>query len=161
MRPQTASHGFTLLEIMIVLFLIMIIGGFSLLSVRNIMPGMRVDRASSRLAFQLQLARSEAIANNQTVFINLNPQSNQFSVWVDTNRNEVRDPGEVSEVLLAEPRLVSLQTDWEDGMFNAFGQFITVPGQREMRTVSTLFQGRGGNKSIELTLRGSGAITKR
>lgn len=161
MRHKSASNGFTLVEIMITVLLVMIVGGFSLLSVQRIMPNIRTDRASSRLAFQLQLARSEAIANNQTVFITLNPSTNRLVVWVDANRDGIRDAGEVTEVVLAEPHLVSLTSEWESGMFNAFGQFITVPGQREMKTVTTEVQAQGGRKSIELTLRGSGAITKR
>lgn len=156
-----ACRGFTLVEIMITMALVSILGGISWMSARELMSRMRVDRVSSRLAFQLQQVRAEAIANNQTVFVRLKEDENVLRIWVDGNRDGVRDTGEISEVALGEAGTVDMDSDWETGAFNAYGQFITTPGQREMRTVRTVITTPGVDKSIELTIRGSGAITKR
>lgn len=161
-ESHSASAGFTLVEILITVLLLGFLGSWSLLSARNMLPRMRVEQASSRLAFQLQLARSEAIAQNQIVYVNLDSDENTLQVWADTNRDEEQDDDEWFEVLLEDPALVTLQSTWSTGAFNAYGQFITTPGQREMKTVTTTIRPAGaGDKVIELTLRGSGAITKR
>lgn len=153
--------GYSLVELMIVISIIAVMSGYGMLSFQRILPHIRTDKASSRLAFQLQLARSEAIAVNQMVYVELNPSTNIFSTWMDLNRNGSKDVEEIKEVLLIEPALVKIRSDWENGMFNAFGQFILTPGQREIKTVSTFFSAVGNDASIELTLRGSGAVTKR
>jgi len=153
--------GFTLIEIIITMALMAIVGAIGVTSAVKIIPGMRMDRASSRLAFQLQLARSEAIANNQNIFIDLNSTANTLTIWADTNRDGVRDAGEVSTILLEDPRLVTIQTTLTAGLFNAYGQFITTPGQRRMETTVVRISPVGSLRSVDLTLRGSGAITKR
>jgi len=160
-RKFTSPSGFTLVEILLTVGIMGILGTTAILSAQRILPGMRADRASSRMAFQLQLARSEAIANSQTVFVSFSPDANQLTVWVDRNRDGVRTDDEVTTVDLGRPGLVEIESDWEEGMFNAFGQFVTTPGQREMRTVGTRFHGGGSGRKVELILRGSGAITKR
>jgi prepilin-type N-terminal cleavage/methylation domain-containing protein len=153
--------GFSIVEIMVVMVILGILGSGALMSARNMFPRMRVDRASSRLAYQLQLARSEAIANNQTVYVDLDADNNLLTVSTDLNRNGTEDDDEVEEILLEETSLIRVQSDWTTGAFNAYGQFITTPGQREIRTVRTQISAVGGTQMVELTLRGSGAITKR
>lgn len=147
---------------MVVVMLLAVLGTFSVMSARNIFPRMRVDRASSRLAFQLQLARSEAIATNRAVWVSLDPNTHRLHTWVG-ERNESGNivEREISDVTIAPPGEVSVQTSWTDGLFNAYGQFITVPGQRVMQTETTTISEPGGRHSIQLTVRGSGAITKR
>jgi prepilin-type N-terminal cleavage/methylation domain-containing protein len=166
MKPNTnlekvLQSGFTLIEIMIVIVILSLLTGYGLMSFRRVLPHMRADKASSRLSFQLQLARSEAIAVNQMAQVSLDPTTNTFESWIDLNRDGTEDPEESTSVLLIEPNLVQINTDWESGMFNAFGQFILTPGQREIRTVTTTFAPAGSDYRVELTLRGSGAITKR
>lgn len=158
LRPNS---GFTIVEILIVVFVIGLMSGFGMLSIQRILPQMRTEKASSRLAFQLQLSRSEAIATNQMIWVGLDTDSNEFSSWIDRDGDATRDADELSTVELAEPDLVDISSEWTSGLFNAFGQFILTPGQREIRTVSTTFSSGGGQFQEELILRGSGAITKR
>jgi len=158
---QTLRAGFTLIEIMVTVIILSIVGAVSVTSAVNILPGMRMDRASSRLAFQLQLARSEAIARNQNIFITLDSVNNTLTVWSDENRDGERDEGEVSVVILEDPTQVQISTDLTQGLFNAYGQFITTPGQRRMETTVIRISPVGSTRTVDLTLRGSGAITKR
>lgn len=146
---------------MVVILIILIMSGMGVLSIRGILPGMRAERASSRLAYQLQLARSEAIAGNLMAQVTLDVNTNVYECWLDANRNASREDDEVTSIQLADPNQVSLRSGWNTGMFNAFGQFILTPGQREIRTVTTNFYTEDGAPHSELILRGSGAITKR
>ncbi len=150
-----------MLEIILTVFILSILGSVTVVSSRNILTRMRMDRASSRLAFQLQQARSEAIANNQTVFVALDTTQNVLEVWVDRNRDGIRDADELTRVRLETPGNVVIDSDWATGAFNAYGQFITTPGQREMKTVRTRMRVQGMDRKVELILRGSGAVTKR
>ena len=158
---KSQRRGFTLIEILIVVVIIGIVGSMGFLSVRSMLSRMRVEQASSRLAFQLQLSRSEAIAVNQMARISLDMSTNQFQSWIDKDRDGTRDADEITTVELAHPNLVNIRSEWTSGMFNAFGQFILTPGQREIKTVTTRFEPDYGSYQVELILRGSGAITKR
>ena len=154
--------GFTLVEIIITVFLIGIVGSVAVTSAVNILPRMRIDRASSRLAFQLQQARSEAIARNQNIFINLDSTANTLTIWVDRNRDGERDADEVRVILLEDPALVQIDTNLTQGLFNAYGQFLTTPGQRHTDTQVVQISPVGSATPFrDLTLRGSGAITQR
>lgn len=158
---RKARAGFTLVEIMIVVLLMGIVTGFSVVSARARFPRMRVDQVSSRLAFKLQLARSEAIANNEIVYVGLDVDKLIFQTWKVADMGETGFRNNLPQVELGDVNLISITSDWDTGAFNAYGQFITTPGQREMKTVTTQISSRDGNADVEIILRGSGAITKR
>lgn len=160
-KNKQCAAGFSLVEIMVAVFILGMMATMGALSVRQILPQMRGDRASSRLAFQLQLSRSEAIASNKMIRVTLNTDTNDFESWIDRDGDGNKDADETTSVTLISPDLVEIRSGWDSGMFNAFGQFILTPGQREIKTVSTKFLPAGSTDQVELILRGSGAITKR
>ena len=157
----SARSGFTLLEIMMVVMVMGLLTGYAVTSARARFPRMRVDQVSSRLAFKLQLARSEAIAENEIVYVNLDEAKLTFRSWKASELGDGDLLKEIPHAQLGDPALVGISSDWNSGAFNAYGQFITTPGQREMVTVTTRIFSREGNADIDLILRGSGAITKR
>ncbi|MCC5850634.1 MAG: prepilin-type N-terminal cleavage/methylation domain-containing protein [Verrucomicrobia bacterium] len=158
---KIARSGFTLVEIMMVIMLIGLFSAYAVTSARARFPRMRVDQVSSRLAFKLQMARSEAIAENEIVFVSLDPSTLVFRTWRNSDVSDGAFIRSTPNFVLGDPKLVNLVSDWEEGAFNAYGQFITTPGQREMKTVKTVMTSAGGGNRIELVMRGSGAITKR
>jgi prepilin-type N-terminal cleavage/methylation domain-containing protein len=66
---QSDSHGFSLIELAIVLVVIGIVLGFTIPGVVSLTQGMQLDSASHAVAGQLQLARSKAMVtgNDQTL----------------------------------------------------------------------------------------------
>lgn len=164
-HPPCEAHrqrrGFTLVEIVVAVLLLGVLSGYSFMAARNILDRAQVDRASSRLAFQLQQARSEAVATNRNMFVRIDQEDNQFISWSSDEGDQTEVPDSALIVEIGDKSRVDIRSAWTNGLFNAYGQFITTPGQREMRTVSTRFSTADGSKTIELILRGSGAVTKR
>jgi len=62
-RPS--EHGFSLLEAAVVVAIVAIVGASALPSFSALIDARRLDSAATRLAADLQLARSEAIARNR------------------------------------------------------------------------------------------------
>lgn len=157
-RLQRKRNGFTLLEIMVALGILSMLLGYSFLSVRGSFTRARVERGASRLSFQLQQAKSAALSNNQTVEVSLDTGSNEFSFWVDANRDGVRDAGEVETVLLVDPGPVSMTSTWTSAMFNSYGQFLSRSDQRTITSQRTVFVSDGHKQTV--TIRGSGSIRR-
>jgi Tfp pilus assembly protein FimT len=64
---QSSDAGFSLIEICLVLMLMCIIGGFAVLSVFEIMPGIKANEAMYQMVGQLRNARETAIGQRRTI----------------------------------------------------------------------------------------------
>lgn len=147
-----------MLEIMIALAILSVLLGYTFMSVRGAMISGRVERGASRLAFQLQQAKSVALSNNQTVEVELDTGTNEYTVWVDGDRDGTRDAGEVETVELVDPGDAQLTSTWSSAMFNSYGQFLTSASQRTISSQKTVFS--SGAASQTVTIRGSGSISR-
>jgi type IV fimbrial biogenesis protein FimT len=67
-RPQ---HGLTLLEVMIVVAITAVVASVAAPSLGALIDARRLDSAATRLAADIQLARSEAIARNRPLRLSL------------------------------------------------------------------------------------------
>jgi type IV fimbrial biogenesis protein FimT len=65
--PQRNERGFSLLEAAVVVAIVAIVGASALPSFTDLIDARRLDSAATRLAADLQLARSEAIARNRSL----------------------------------------------------------------------------------------------
>jgi prepilin-type N-terminal cleavage/methylation domain-containing protein len=151
-------NGFTFLEMAIALMLIALISSTAFVSVSNSMDRARVDRGMSRLSFQLQQARSYALAHNRSVYVDLDADTHILTVWIDANRDDVRDDGEEETHVLVPTDSVTLTTSWTSGVFNAYGQFLGTEDSRTVESQKTAFQ--SGSKSETLVIRGSGTLQR-
>lgn len=89
-RPK-ASAGFTVIELMIVVFIVAIFASVALPSFSTLMTNSRLQSASNELASVIQYARSAAVQNNQSM--NLCVSSGVWSVrksCTDTNSTVLR-----------------------------------------------------------------------
>ena len=77
-RPQ---HGLTLLELTIVVAITAIVGAAAAPSFRALIDARRLESAATRLAADIQLARSEAIARNRPLRLSLFTGSHA-SCWI-------------------------------------------------------------------------------
>lgn len=94
-RHRTA-HGFTLVEVMVVMVIIgIVLGMVSLNAIPS--PRQNLQNEAQRLALLLQLARDEAIVRNRLVAFEATPESYRFMV-----RNELRWDAVTKDDLLRE-----------------------------------------------------------
>jgi prepilin-type N-terminal cleavage/methylation domain-containing protein len=63
------QHGFSLIEVMIGLSLVMVVSGFALLNTSNILPGMSANTAMKQTLAQLRSGREQAIAQRRNIEI--------------------------------------------------------------------------------------------
>ena len=92
------SRGFSTLEIMVSLAVILILGAIaSPLVVRTLQTYQLNDKAT-RLAGLVKLTRFEAIRTNTRVRLGLVQAGGQWTVWKDTIANGTPDASEVQEV---------------------------------------------------------------
>src|SRR6266850_2019221 len=79
-RPGHGADGFTLIEIVVTLAIL----GFGLVLVSGYRPpwsgALSLDGTAGRIASQLRLARSEAIAGNRSVAFNLDLAGHRYRV---------------------------------------------------------------------------------
>ncbi|HEX2167160.1 MAG TPA: GspH/FimT family pseudopilin [Longimicrobiales bacterium] len=71
-----SRDGFTLTEVLIVLILVGIIGGFAFAQVGSMLAKTRVQRAASVVAADLKLAHSLAARQRQPIRISIDPAAN-------------------------------------------------------------------------------------
>jgi prepilin-type N-terminal cleavage/methylation domain-containing protein len=83
---HTDSHGFSLVELAIVLVVIGIVAAFTVPSALSLTQGMQLDSAAHAVASQLQLARSKAMAtgNDQTMHFSADSAGSDYHIHDST-----------------------------------------------------------------------------
>jgi len=76
---QQESRGFTMIEIMITVFLIVVIGLTGFMSLTNLLPKIRLSRSARDLENLLSRAQSEAFARNQPIGVQILESQNQVT----------------------------------------------------------------------------------
>lgn len=97
------ATGFTLIELMVAVALIAILIGIAAPSFREAMMNVRISGQANDFMADLQLARSEAVKRNQTVFVcassdqascNATSWADGWIVFPDLNANGAKDAAE-------------------------------------------------------------------
>lgn len=81
------KKGFTLLEMIIVIFLISLITGLSALFFANSLPSGRFNAAVREVAAVIRYARSLASANGETHAVKIDLDSKQYGIEGRSNKN--------------------------------------------------------------------------
>ena len=88
MRPTKAhSAGFTLIELILVLTLVSVMASI-IAPVLRITPAREVQNAAALLATQLELARTEALAERRMVRVDFNVGGGTFVAYADHDGND-------------------------------------------------------------------------
>ncbi|HXN23030.1 MAG TPA: GspH/FimT family protein [Candidatus Dormibacteraeota bacterium] len=97
-RPRVSSprkqHGFSIVELLIVVLIILVITGISLPSLLRTRRLYQLNSAASDVANILQLTRYEALRRNTVVRCRMQAQGNTSILWIDVNNNSAVDPTE-------------------------------------------------------------------
>lgn len=80
MKEMNGEKGFTLLEMMLVIFLIALILAISVSVFSNALPSQRVDATARELIATFRQARSTAMTSGQWQVLTLELESKQFSL---------------------------------------------------------------------------------
>jgi len=111
--PLRARRGFSMLELLIVIGIILVVTAISFPAVTRSVRAYRLSGAAANVSSTLQLARFDAVRLNRT-----NPplawrtaiQGNQNFVWIDRNNNGAPDPTEPQITFSTEIRFLPAGT---------------------------------------------------
>jgi len=106
--PRAAARGFTIIEVMVTLAVLVILIGLAVPGFREIFLAQGVKTASSDVFSGLVLARSEAVARNTTV--TLSPSGGNWSDgWTifDSRGDVVRRQDRLRQVVISGPSSVT------------------------------------------------------
>ncbi|WP_159098527.1 type II secretion system minor pseudopilin GspH [Thiorhodospira sibirica] len=78
LRPGRSAHGFTLLEILVVLVLVAIMAGFAVISLGDGSRDRTIEQEGRRLVALLNLLRDEAILGGEVRAVGFAPQAYHF-----------------------------------------------------------------------------------
>jgi prepilin-type N-terminal cleavage/methylation domain-containing protein len=117
-------HGFTLVEMLIVVALTALVMLFSIPNVIARLPVYRLDSATDRISSQLHVARMEAMTEGQFMGVRFEGPAKTFNIW-PTAQNNGPAGEEVQLFNLQDLRGVNFQTYPSQGYFGPNGAFTS------------------------------------
>lgn len=145
-RP-TASHGFTLVELMVGIVMAGIVLAAALPGFRAMLDGYRHRSSISQMTSRMFMVRQLAVRDRQNYVMTVNPVAATFAAFRDTNNNGVADAGESQLGPWPLDTGVQLQNvDWAGNRMTFFPNGTTSQ-TGDLR----LLDGKGRSKLIRLS----------
>lgn len=145
-RPRTVDGGFSLLELVIGLAIILVVSSVAIPAIDRTLKVYRLNSGTSQVADQIQAARFEAIRRNlATSCLTQRIAANTYRIWTDTNNDGLFQATEKSIQVTGNPSLV------DGGAIPTAGALAGTVGVAAMTTLS----GSGGITAIAFDPRGA------
>ncbi len=87
------QRGFTLVELMIAVVIIIIVAGIGVPSAMDYIPRLRLKAAARQVTSDLMTVRMQAVKERCDVTVKF-LDSKRYEIWHDRNRNNTKDTGE-------------------------------------------------------------------
>ncbi len=104
---QRQVAGFSMLEMVVVVFIILTVSAIAIPSVLRSVREYRLNATARDVANILQQTRFEAIRRNTIINCRIQPQGNTTVLWVDVNNNNALDPTERMLLLPVEVQFIA------------------------------------------------------
>ncbi|MDI6796817.1 MAG: GspH/FimT family pseudopilin [Desulfatibacillaceae bacterium] len=95
LKINRQQKGVTLVELLIVTVIIAIVAGIGVPNMIDYMPRIRLNGAARQIMTDMVVTRMNAVRQNCKAEIKFNT-SGTYEIWVDANRNNSKDAGEVT-----------------------------------------------------------------
>lgn len=155
MMKKKKNSGFTLVELMVVIAIVVILAGFAVPNFISWLPDRRLAAGAQDVLQGLQKSRSRAITANRNVVVNYNTGANSFMAFVDDNANGGLDAGELTienRILPGGINLVNTGFTGNSVTFDNRGIPITTVGQ------VMLSNSKGNTEFVQLYLSGHSVL---
>jgi Tfp pilus assembly protein FimT len=140
-----ASGGFSILELVISMTVMLTLGAIAVPNVTRTMKIYQLGSQANLVANQLKATRSEAIRRNNTVNCVIDITGGIYRIWSDPDRDGVYDVGDQTLLLSSEPTLVAA------GAVATAGDLPALVRVTGMNTLS----GSGGTVTFGFDARGA------
>jgi type II secretory pathway pseudopilin PulG len=135
--PGGSRAGYTLLDFMIVVALIVVVGMVAIPNIVGKMPEFRLDGAAGAVNAELRAARMLARSGGRDVEVSVDGGGGTLSVQSDRNGNGTIEADEVSVLDLSQYHGVSIGASASNGVFNARGTFTCTGGNMKISLTSS------------------------
>ena len=145
-----SQNGFTLLEIILAVFIMGIVAAIAIPAFLGFLPGMRLKGASRQVMGDLMDARMEAVKQNNPFRI-LVLDDHRYKILDDDNHNGSEDTGTETS------KTIDIQENYRDVTFNYAGSPPTITfGPKgtatELNTITV--RNSSGSKSVSVSVAG-------
>jgi type IV fimbrial biogenesis protein FimT len=144
------SKGFSLFEIMIATAIIGLLAEVVAHNIITQLPKYRLNGASRKVAWDLMDARMKAIKKNTNIKVSF-PNNHEYTIWADTNNDNVVDVGEPVETS------ANIQAKYHDVSFAAPLPAIFAFSSKGMSSSAetVALTNSSGSKSVAVSISGN------
>lgn len=140
------NHGFTLVELAIVLCVLGLVLALSMGNIQSVIRGQRLTGATNRMITHLRLAREKSVAEGNNYVVTFRPLQNNYQVWDDEGNDLIVGANDVRRTFPM-PQGTRIQNPQffgsnrvvfrSDGTCNASGS-VEIRNETIIKTVSLL-----------------------
>lgn len=148
--------GFSMVELMVVLGILAVLASVAMINMVAWTPKQRLLSAASDVQGAINLARMAAIKENTYVTILFNTPTHGITVFVDSDRDQVKDAGESTLRIATFATNINVSSGFSGNKVSFDGRGLPVDGSGNSAAADvTLQNATAGTKTIRVTVTGN------